>query len=323
MRFSKFAAGAAIGALCLLPAQAALAQGLTGKTVHIIVPYTAGGAGDVLARVLGQSISDSTGLQFVVEDKPGASSIVGSEHAARATPDGTTILLIENPFVLSAVLRPVHYDAVKTYDPICYLADTPAVIAVANSSEYKTLADLLKAAKADPGKLSYGSTGPASTVHIVGELLKRDAGADLTYVPFPGSPPAVQAVMGGHVTALIANYSDLKAQIDAGGLRALAVPAAKRAESLPGVPTLDEQGFKSIEGAVWFGFVAPAGVPKEILAQFVSDFSAAIKVPEVKTKLAAQGLFPKVICGEEFRTFIGAQVDLYKTLTKEFDIKMQ
>ena len=323
MRFSKFAAGAAIGALCLLPAQAALAQGLTGKTVHIIVPYTAGGAGDVLARVLGQSISDSTGLQFVVEDKPGASSIIGSEYAARATPDGTTILLIENPFVLSAVLRPVHYDPVKTYDPICYLADTPAVIAVSNSSEYKTLADLLKAAKADPGKLSYGSTGPASTVHIVGELLKRDAGADLTYVPFPGSPPAVQAVMGGHVTALIANYSDLKAQIDGGGLRALAVPAAKRAESLPGVPTLDEQGYKSIEGAVWFGFVAPAGVPKEIMAQFISDFTAAIKVPEVKAKLAAQGLFPKVICGEPFRTFIGDQVDLYKKLTKEFDIKMQ
>ena len=322
MSISRFVTQALASALLVLSAQGAMAQGLTGKTVRIIVPYTAGGAGDVLARVLGQSISEATGLTIVVEDKPGASSMIGSDYASRATPDGTTILLVENPFILSAVLHPVgHYDPVKTFDPICYLADTPAVLAVSATSDIKTLADFVAAAKTKPGALSYGSTGPASTVHIAAELWKRAAGIDVTYAPFPGSPPAMQAVMGGHITAVIANYSDLKSQLSAGGLRPLAVPAAKRAESLPDVPTLEELGYKNIEGAVWFGFVAPAGTPKDILAQFVSYFTAAIKIPDVKSKLNAQGLFISVTCGDQFGKFIAAETEKYTRLTHEFDIK--
>jgi tripartite-type tricarboxylate transporter receptor subunit TctC len=322
MPISRCVARVLISALFLVAAQAGMAQGLTGKTVRIIVPYTAGGAGDVLARVLGQSISEATGLTIVVEDKPGASSMIGSDYVSHATPDGTTILLVENPFILSAVLHPVgHYDPVKSFEPICYLADTPAVLAVSSSSDIKTLADFIKAAKANPGALSYGSTGPASTVHIAAELLKRAAGIDLTYAPFPGSPPAMQAVMGGHITAVIANYSDLKAQLNAGGLRPLAVPAAKRAVPLPDVPTLEELGFKNIEGAVWFGFVAPAGTPKDILAQFAAYFATAIKLPEVNSKLSAQGLYPSVSCGAEFGKFIAAETDKYARLTREFDIK--
>src|SRR5471032_97268 len=322
MSISRSVARSILGVLLALLAPAAMAQGLAGKTVRIIVPYTAGGAGDVLARVLGQSISEATGLTIVVEDKPGASSMIGSDYASRATPDGTTILLVENPFILSAVLHPVgHYDPVKTFDPICYLADTPAVLAVSATSDIKTLADFVAAAKAKPGALSYGSTGPASTVHIAAELWKRAAGIDVTYAPFPGSPPAMQAVMGGHITAVIANYSDLKSQLSAGGLRPLAVPAAKRAESLPDVPTLEELGYKNIEGAVWFGFVAPAGTPKDILAQFIAYFTAAIKIPDVKSKLNAQGLFISVTCGDQFGKFIAAETDKYTRLTREFDIK--
>jgi tripartite-type tricarboxylate transporter receptor subunit TctC len=311
-----------LGALLALSAPSAMAQGLTGKTVRIIVPYTAGGAGDVLARVLGQSISEATGLTIVVEDKPGASSMIGSDYASRATPDGTTILLVENPFILSAVLHPVgHYDPVKTFDPICYLADTPAVLAVSATSDIKTLADFVAAAKTKPGALSYGSTGPASTVHIAAELWKRAAGIDVTYAPFPGSPPAMQAVMGGHITAVIANYSDLKSQLSAGGLRPLAVPAAKRAESLPDVPTLEELGYKNIEGAVWFGFVAPAGTPKDIVAEFIAYFTAATRIPDVKSKLNAQGLFISVTCGDQFGKFIASETEKYTRLTHEFDIK--
>jgi tripartite-type tricarboxylate transporter receptor subunit TctC len=322
MSLSKNLARSFVGALLMLSAPAAMADALTGKTIRIIVPYPAGGAGDVLARVLGQSISESSGLTIVVEDKPGASSMIGSEYVGRSTPDGLTILLVENPFVLSAVLHPVgHYDPVKGFDPICYLADTPAVLAVSSASEIKTLADFVKAAKDKPGTMSYGSTGPASTVHIAAELWKRAAGIDLAYAPFPGSPPAMQAVMGGHINAVIANYSDLKSQLSAGGLRPLAVPAAKRAESLPDVPTLEELGYKNIEGAVWFGFVAPAGTPKEILKQFEAYFTAAIKVPEVQEKLKAQGLFVKVNCGEPFGKFIAAETDKYKKLTAEFGIK--
>jgi len=301
---------------------AANAQSLAGKSVRIIVPYPAGGAGDVITRVLAQQITESGGPAFVVENRPGAGSIIGSDAAARAAPDGLTILLVENPFILGAVLRPTdHYHPIKSFDPICYLADTPMVIAVAGNSEYKTLADFLKAAKTKPGTLSYGSTGPASTAHIAGELLKRAAGIELIYVPFPGTPPVVNAVLGGHVTAVIANYSDLKAQIDSKALRAIAVPAQQRVDPLPDVATLEEQGFRHIEASIWFGFVAPAGTPKDMLAQFERYFTAAIAVPAAKAKLNAVGLYPKVSCGAEFGAFIAAQTADYTNFAKEFDIK--
>ena len=322
MRRPGLLASAVMSVLLVLSGHAVKAQNLVGKSVRIIVPYPAGGAGDVITRVLAQQITESGGPAFVVENRPGAGSIVGSDVASRAAPDGMTILLVENPFILGSVLHPTgHYHPVKSFDPICYLADTPAVLAVSGSSEFKTLADFLKAAKAQPGTLSYGSTGPASTVHIAGELLKRAAGIELIYVPFPGTPPVVNAVLGGHVTAVIANYSDLKAQIDSKGLRAIAVPAQKRVEPLPDVPTLAEQGFKDIEASVWFGFVAPAGTPKNVLSQFEKHFTAAVQMSAVKSKLNAQGLFPSVSCGAEFGKFIATQTDNYTKFVRDFDIK--
>jgi tripartite-type tricarboxylate transporter receptor subunit TctC len=322
MRTFRLLASAVMAGSLLAVGQAAHAQSLAGKSVRIIVPYPAGGAGDVITRVLAQQITESGGPAFVVENRPGAGSIIGSDVAARAAPDGSTILLVENPFILGAVLRPTdHYHPIKSFDPICHLADTPSVIAVAANSEYKTLADFLKAAKARPGTLSYGSTGPASTAHIAGELLKRAAGIELIYVPFPGTPPVVNAVLGGHVTAVIANYSDLKAQIDSKALRAIAVPAQNRVAPLPDVATLEEQGFGHIEASIWFGFVAPAGTPKDMLAQFEKYFTAAIEVPAARAKLNAVGLYPKVSCGSAFGAFIATQTADYTKFVKEFDIK--
>jgi tripartite-type tricarboxylate transporter receptor subunit TctC len=319
--FGLLASVVIVGSL-LTAGHAAHAQSLKGKSVRIIVPYPAGGAGDVITRVLAQQITESGGPAFVVENRPGAGSIIGSDVAAHAAPDGSTILLVENPFILGAVLRPTdHYHPVRSFDPICYLADTPSVIAVAGNSEYRTLADFLGAAKAKPGTLSYGSTGPASTAHIAGELLKRAAGIDLIYVPFPGTPPVVNAVLGGHVTAVIANYSDLKAQIDSKALRAIAVPAQNRVDPLPDIATLEEQGFRQIEASIWFGFVAPIGTPKDVLAQFEKLFTAAIEVPAARAKLNAVGLYPKVSCGAAFGTFIAAQTADYTKFVKEFDIK--
>src|SRR5262249_12493969 len=151
----------------------------------------------------------------------------------------------------------------------------------------------------------------------------RDAHVDFTYVPYPGSPPAMNAVLGGHVTAVIANYSDLKAQLEAGQLRPIAVPAAKRVEPLPDVPTLAELGFPGIEAAVWFGIVAPARTPKDALQKFEAQFSAAIKVPEIKRKVAAQGLFPALSCGPEFGAFLRTQHEKYTQFAKEFDLKLE
>lgn len=314
--------GLCLAAIALaLAVQPALAQGLAGKTVKIVVPYAAGGTGDVVARVLSQSITQKTGQAIIVEDRPGASSIVGTEYAARAAPDGTTILLVENPFILSAIIFPGHYDALTAFEPLCYVAATPAVLAVSSKSDIQTLADFVKLAKSKAGAVSYGSTGPASIAHIAGELLKRDAKADITYVPYPGSPPAMNATLAGTITAVMANYSDLKGQIDSGALRPIAVPAKKRSVALPNVPTLAESGFSDVEGAVWFGFVVPAKTPKDVIAQLSQSISDAVASPAVVDRLKGQGMFINLFCGADFGKFLAEEHRTYTQFTAEFNIK--
>jgi tripartite-type tricarboxylate transporter receptor subunit TctC len=304
-----------------LAGQPVLAQILAGKTVKIVVPYAAGGTGDVLARVLAQAVTQKNGQAIIVEDRPGASSIVGTEYAARAAPDGTTVLLVENPFILSAIIFPGHYDALTAFEPLCYVAATPAVLAVSSKSDIQTLADFVTLSKSKPGAVSYGSTGPASIAHIAGELLKRDAKADITYVPYPGSPPAMNATLAGTITAVMANYSDLKGQIDSGALRPIAVPAKKRSVALPNVPTLAENGFNDVEAAVWFGFVVPAKTPKEVIAQLSQYISDAVTSPAVVDRLKSQGMFINLFCGADFGKFLADEHRTYTQFTAEFNIK--
>ena len=318
----KFKAGLCLAAIALaLATQPAFAQGLAGKTVKIVVPYAAGGTGDVVARVLAQAVTEKTGQGFIVEDRPGASSIVGTEYAARAAPDGTTVLLVENPFILSAIIFPGHYDALTAFEPLCYVAATPAVLAVSSKSDIQTLADFVKLVQSKAGAVSYGSTGPASIAHIAGELLKRDAKADITYVPYPGSPPAMNATLSGTITAVMANYSDLKGQIDSGALRPIAVPAKKRSVALPNVPTVAENGFNDVEAAVWFGFVVPAKTPKDVIAQLSKYISDAVTSPAVVERLKNQGMFINLFCGSDFGKFLAEEHRTYKEFTAEFNIK--
>jgi len=318
----KFKARLCLAAIALaLATQPAFAQGLAGKTVKIVVPYAAGGTGDVVARVLAQAVTEKTGQGFIVEDRPGASSIVGTEYAARAAPDGTTVLSVENPFILSAIIFPGHYDALTAFEPLCYVAATPAVLAVSSKSDIQTLADFVKLAQSKAGAVSYGSTGPASIAHIAGELLKRDAKADITYVPYPGSPPAMNATLSGTITAVMANYSDLKGQIDSGALRPIAVPAKKRSVALPNVPTVAENGFNDVEAAVWFGFVVPAKTPKDVIAQLSKYISDAVTSPAVVERLKNQGMFINLFCGSDFGKFLAEEHRTYKEFTAEFNIK--
>lgn len=319
---SKIKTGFCLAAIALaLAVQPAFAQGLTGKTVKIVVPYAAGGTGDVVARVLAQAVMQKTGQAIIVEDRPGASSIVGTEYAARATPDGTTVLLVENPFILSAIIFPGHYDALTAFEPLCYIAATPAVLAVSSKSDIQTLADFVALAKSKPGAVSYGSTGPASIAHIAGELLKRDAKAEITYVPYPGSPPAMNATLAGTITAVIANYSDLKGQIDSGALRPIAVPAKKRSVALPNVPTVAESGFNDVDAAVWFGFVVPAKTPKDVVAQLSQYILDAVTSPAVVDRLKSQGMFINLFCGADFGKFLAQEHRTYTQFTAEFNIK--
>jgi len=312
--------------LCVLAAisiaAASDAWSQAGGTIRVIISVPPGGAIDTLVRVLGDHIGKSpNGPTIIVESRPGGGSVIAAEAAARATPDGRTLLVNNNGVVINAILRRVNYDPLTSYEPICYLVHSPQVVVVNSASPYYTLKDLLDAARAKPAELSIASVGPHTTQHIAIERLKRLAGVNLTFVPFTGGAPAINALMGQHVSAALQNYSEVSGQLSAGTLRALATATAKRIEPLPDLPTIAEQGFKDFDAEVWFGLVAPARTPQETVAQLVGWFSRALEAPDVKSKLAAQALYPNPICGAAFANHIRRQSELFARLIRELNIQ--
>jgi tripartite-type tricarboxylate transporter receptor subunit TctC len=208
-------------------------------------------------RLIGQQAGQITGQSFLTENHPGAGTIIATEFVARAPPDGTTLLIMANSFIINPSVRAsLPYDPFS-FAPICLLVNSPQVLVVKADSPYKTLASFVTAAKARPGELNYAAVGPATTQHIAGEMFKRAAEINLTYVPYAGGAPAVNAIMGGHVTAVLANYNEVMEQIKAGRLRPLAVASRNRLAPLPEVPTLIESGYKNMEATAWFGTMAP------------------------------------------------------------------
>jgi tripartite-type tricarboxylate transporter receptor subunit TctC len=290
-------------------------------TIRIVVPFPAGGATDILARMLTEEISRARGTSAIIENRPGAGSVIATEAVARATPDGSTLLMNANSFIINPALRKLSYDPLSDFEPICYLASTPMFIVVGARSPHRTLIELFEAARTKPRELTLASLGPATAQHIAFELLKRLANVDLTFVPYSGNVPAINALLGGHVTSSLANYPDVIAHIRAGTLRPLATTARARVDPLPDVPTVAELGFKDYEAEVWLGLVAPAKTPQHTISQIASWFTAAVEVPGIKLRLAAQGIFAKPLCGAEFGAFLHTQRDQYLRIIREANIK--
>src|SRR5262245_48954912 len=244
---------AVASALCILtigtPGQSAWSQ--TARTFKIIVPYAPGGGGSVLARVLADQIERTQKVTIIVENRPGAGTVIGTEAVARAAPDGNTLLITNTTILINAHLRKQNYDPIRSFEPICRLAKSPGFITVNSVSRYRTLTDLLNAARANPGAITAAGF-PANNSQISIEVLKRRANVDITFVPFPGSTPAVNALLGGHVTALSDNYATVAAHIKADNLRALATTSRERSEVLPDVPTVAEMGFKDYGVEGWW-----------------------------------------------------------------------
>jgi tripartite-type tricarboxylate transporter receptor subunit TctC len=322
-RQSQLAAGvAALGILSTcLSNQGAWSQ--TTKTIRIVVP-TPPGASDTTARMLADHVSQAQGLTMVIDNRPGAGTVIGTEAVSRATPDGNTLLVNAPPaFVISPHLRKLGYDPLGSFEPICSLVSFPIVIAVNGASPYRTLADLTNAARAEPGELTLASVGPASLTHIGFEMIKRAANVNMTFVPYPGTGPAVNALLGGHVTSYFGNYTDAAMHVKAGKLRALAIATRTRFEPLPDVPTVAESGYKDYEVDAWFGLFAPAKTPKGILSQLAGWFTTALQAPEVKAKLIALGLKPVGMCGPDFATLLRKQYAEYGRMIREANIKAE
>jgi tripartite-type tricarboxylate transporter receptor subunit TctC len=313
---------ALLGALGLAAASwdhAAFAQ--AARTVRVLISVPAGGAIDTLMRILADEIARSNGQTVVIESRPGAGGVIAAEAVARAAPDGNTLLVSTNGMLINAMLRKVNYDLLTSYAPICYLVHSPQVLIVNSSSPYRTLTELVEAARAKPAELSIASVGPNTTQHLAIERLKRLAGINMTYVPFTGGAPAINALMGQHVTAALQNYLEVRGQLGAGSLRALATAPARRIEPLPDVPTIAEAGFPGFSADVGFGLMAPARTPAETVAQLVGWFSRALEAPEVKEKLAAQALYPDPQCGSAFAALLRRQSDEFARVLRDLNIK--
>lgn len=308
------------GVLTALAGAAAWPQ--TPTTVKIVVPYPPASGPDILSRLMAEQIGRASGPTVVVENRPGGGTLIGTEAVARAAPDGTTVLLVANSFVVNPALKKQSYDPATSFEPVCYLAATPILLIVNGASPYRTLADLVAAARAKPGELSVAGA-PASSLQVFYEVIKRAANIEMTYVPYAGTAPAINALLGNHVTAVSADYPTVVSQLQSGALRALVTPSPARVEALPNVPTLAETGLSKYEAEIFYGIVAPAKTPPETVAQLSGWFSAALKEPDMKPKLAKQGLFPVGTCGAAFGTYLKKQVEEYTRIIREAGIKAE
>jgi tripartite-type tricarboxylate transporter receptor subunit TctC len=295
----------------------------TTRTLKVVVPFPPGGPTDTLARVLAEQIRRAQRATVVVENRPGAGSVIGTEAVSRATPDGSTVLIVSNSFVINPHLRKLNYDPLTSFEPICYLVQSPQLIVVNSASPYRTIPDLRNAAHARPGGLTLASFGPASSTHIAFEMLKRAADVDMTFVPYPGMAPAVNALLGEHVTSAWVDYSAVAEQVKAGRLRAVATAARTRIEGLPDVSTIAEAGYADVEVDAGFGLVAPAKTPRETVSDLAGWFTAAMQEPEIKAKLASLGLDPVGMCGTDFGALLRKQYDEYGRAIREANIKAE
>jgi tripartite-type tricarboxylate transporter receptor subunit TctC len=292
------------------------------KQIKIVVPVPPGASTDFVARLMAEQIGRAQGVSIVVENRPGASGMIGTEAVSRAAPDGSTLLMTANTYLIDAQTRKASYHPVESFAPVCFLVQSPAVLVVNGASPYHSLADLLDAARARPGELTMASVGPGTSFQIGFVTLTHMANVNMIYVPYAGSAPALNAVLGDHVTSVFAGYAVVAEQLKAGQLRALATATLKRIEPLPDLPTFDQLGFHDLEVDNWFGVIAPAKTPKDTLKELEAWFTQALGVPEIKARLAAQGLYPVGTCGADFGAFVHRRYDEYGQAIRESNIKV-
>jgi len=294
-----------------------------GRTIRLILPFPPGGPADAMVRVVVQQIVETGGASMVVETHPGAGTAIGTEYVARSTPDGNTLLIISPSFVVLPHVRKLNYDPLLDFVPICELATFPPLIVVNSDSPYRTLGDFIAAAQARPGALTYGTIGPATSSQIAFEMLKQSANVDITFVPFAGYTPAVQALLAHQLTAAQADLTTLQGQLQTGKLRALATTAAARIAMVPGVPTVIEAGYKNVEAEFYGGVMAPAKTPQATVTQITRSFSDAIRSPAVKAKFTSLGFVPGGQCGGDFGAIIRKDYDNYGRTIRDAHLQMQ
>jgi tripartite-type tricarboxylate transporter receptor subunit TctC len=300
---------------------AALAEG--DKTMRIIVPFTPGGSTDILARVLAPRLSQALGRSVIVDNRPGAGGSIGAAEAARAEADGNTLLMghIGTLAVNPSIYPALRYDPVKSFVPVAYVARVANVLVVSAASPFHSLKDLVTAARAQPGKLSYSSGGNGSAAHITFEALKLKTGIFMVHVPYRGTAPSITDVMSGQVDCTFTGAPAVVAQVKSGHLRALAVSSLQRLPALPEVPTVAESGYPGFEADQWYGLVAPAGTPPTVVDRLNDEVNKALALPEVVKQLAVEGAIPTPGTPQAFGELIRREIPRWAEVVKAGNIK--
>src|SRR6201993_5340872 len=283
---------AAVAALVLNAAGPA--QAYPDRPVRIVVPFPAGGSNDVIARLMAQKLGAVWGKSVIVENRPGAGGNVGSEYVARSSPDGYTLLLTApGPLAVNQTLYShLSFDPLKDFAPVALVASVPIVLMVHPSVKARTVAELIALAKTEPGKLNFGSSGNGSTNHLAGELFKSLAGIDIVHIPYRGASPAMNDLIAGHIPMMFDNMPAVRPQVEGGAVRALAVAGTSRSGVFPSVPTMEEAGVKGFEATAWFGLVAPAKTPADVLTILDTTSAQVLKDPDTAKKFEALGADP-------------------------------
>lgn len=314
--------------LCLialsLGSSQAFAQSYPSKPIRIIVPYSAGGGTDIVARAVGQKMSENWGQSVIVDNRVGASGMIGAEAAAKAAADGYTLLMATPPEIAvnQHLYAKVPYNPERDFAPITLAAVTPLVIATHPGVPAANIQELVALARAKPGTLGYATPGAGSTQHLTGEMLMAAAGIQLVHIPYKGAGQSIPDVIGGQVPLGIYGLLTISQQAKAGKMRILAVTTLKRSSTAPGLPTLAESGFPGFDTSLWFGLLAPAATPKEIIGKIHVEALRVLKLPDVVERIASQGADIVGNTPAEFAAFIASESAKYAKIIKQANVRL-
>jgi len=320
----KIGAAVLLGLTVTANAFAQTADSYPNRSITMVVAFPAAGTTDILARLIGQKLTDKFKQTVVVENRPGAGGNIGTAFVAKAAPDGYTIIMgtIGTQSINPSLYKKMPYDAAKDFAPITRAAMVPNLLVVNKDAPFNTLPEMMAYDKANPGKLTYGSSGNGTTLHLSGELFNLMSGSKITHIPYKGSTPAVADLMGGQISMIFDNMPSVIQQVKSGRLKALAVTSAQRNPQLPEIPTIQEVGVVGYEVWSWFGLLAPAATPKPIVDKLNASIVDIIKQPDVQAKIIELGAVPVPETSAEFGAFIEAETLKWAKVIKEAGIGM-
>ncbi len=300
---------------------AAHAQNYPSKTVRLVVPFAAGGSTDIIGRVLAQKLTEAWGQQVIVDNRPGGSTVIGTDIVAKSPPDGHVLLVTPAPFtIVPSLIKKLPYDPAKDFEPITLINTTPLVVVVHPGVPAKNSKELVALAKAKPGVMNFGSSGSGGSNHLAGELFNAMASVKIMHIPYKGNAPALADLVGGHVDIVFNGLTSALPFIKSGKLRALGMTSLTRSAALPEMPTLDEQGLKGFQAVAWNGLTGPARMPKEAVAKTATEVARIMKSPELSEHLKREGSDPVGSSTPEYAAFLRDEIAKWKKVIERAGI---